>query len=262
MQITITTVMKKLPILFFLLLQAICIPVQGGDGSQLGSENLLSGFDTRQQVMGLSRPLDVSVLVGPHFYLGEADYEAKFLDWWTFPAVDVAVTYWLTKCFAIGGSVEYRSYKGLGFWDSKKATFGYDASDPFYGNTSYVKTRGSYLNLYFNGSMDVTRYYHMDVRDEFRLVAYAGIGMAIATQAKIHRGVWSFQAGLRSQWTLDPHWCLEATICGHLISDDFDGEYAPVKEHNIPVDGALSLLFGITYRFHKNYGFKFFQIMK
>ena len=98
--------MKKLFFVFLLLSQLFCVSAQGG-----GSKDIhLLGFASDLQFVGFAQPLDVSVLVGPHFYLGEYDWNAKFVDWWTFPAVDVAVTYWLTKTFAIGGSVGYRQY--------------------------------------------------------------------------------------------------------------------------------------------------------
>lgn len=194
-----------------------------------------------------SHSMDFGVSVGTSFYMGEYDWEAGFKDWWTFPAVNLSATYWMTRCIGVGGDLFYRKYKGLGSPNDPKSTFG-KLGDPMYGSTAFSQATGSYMGFVANGCLDVTRLFHWDVRGEFRFVMFVGAGAVVAMKAATHAKDWTAQGGFRSQWKLNERWDLDAVITGSLISDKFDGEYGSVSDNNIPIDGTISLLIGFTYK--------------
>lgn len=194
-----------------------------------------------------SHSMDFGVSVGTSFYMGEYDWEAGFKDWWTFPAVNLSATYWMTRCIGVGGDLFYRKYKGLGSPDDAKATF-CKSGDPMYGSTAFSQATGSYMGVVANGCLDITSLFHWDVRGEYRLVMFVGGGLVVATKAATHAKDWMAQGGFRSQWKLNERWDLDAVVTGSLISDKFDGEYGAVSDNNIPIDGTITLLIGFTYK--------------
>lgn len=191
--------------------------------------------------------LDLGFSVGTCLYMGEYDWEAGFKDWWSFPALDLSATYWVTRCIGVGGDVFFRKYKGLGSPEDTKATFG-RSGDPMYDGTVYSQATGSYMGFVANGCLDVTRLFHWDVRGEFRFVMFVGAGAVVAMKAATHAMDWTAQGGFRGQWKLTDQWDLDAIVTGSLISDKFDGEYGPVSDNNIPIDGTMAFLLGITYK--------------
>lgn len=210
------------------------------------SDTALFGLVVTQGNTMSYHPFDFGFSFGTSMYMGEYDYKASFKDWWTFPALNFSATYWATHCVGVGADIYFRKYKGLGHGNDLDATFNHAAEK--YGSTDFYQATGSYMGIIANGCLDVTRLFHWDVRRQYRLVMFAGAGAVIATKSANSSAGWTLQGGFRNHWRLNNHWDLDAILSGSLVSDKFDGEYAPVNEKNIPVDGTLAFLIGFTYK--------------
>lgn len=204
----------------------------------------------------LGQNWELSVGLGTQFYLGEEDWEAKFLDWWTFPSIDVNLSKWITPIFGFGIDVAGIRFKGLGpnGGDNTFATAG-DAND---AKTGYAINKGWYLNPNFNLNINLVNLFAGYRPDrKYNLIAEVGAGAAISLGWT--KTVWAttMNARLRNQIKLSDKLKLDITLGGALVGDDFDGEsYAtsvaagtPVPD-NIGLDGIFGVTGGITYAFN------------
>ena len=190
------------------------------------------------------------------FYLGEEDWEAKFLDWWTFPAIDVNLSKWITPIFGFGIDLSggrFKGESGVGY-DVTFATAG-DAVDP---NTGYAINKGWYLNPNFNLNVNLVNLFAGYRPDrKYNLIAELGAGAAISLGWT--KTIWAttMNARLRNQIKLNDKLKLDITLGGAFVGDDFDGESyaatvatgAPVND-NIGLDGIFGVTGGITYAFN------------
>lgn len=200
----------------------------------------------------------LSFSVGPQFYIGEYDYFADFIDWWTFPSIDLTLTKWASPNFGVGFGATFSPYKGLSVVGEKSATF-YSDSDPLYttkDDVVYLQNTGSYMSVNFYGCFNLTNLLGGYVDDRpFYLEAFMGGGLLFAFTDVTRFGA-AFQMGLRNQWMIGKRWSIDATLRGSLIADDFDGESWSnasqrnnEKVDNFPLDGVFSAMLGATYRF-------------
>lgn len=208
----------------------------------------------------LANNWELSFSTGPQFYIGEYDWEADFLDWWTFPTFDFSITKWSSPLFGVGFGLSYNRYKGLTVAGDTEATF-FSSDDEPYKNTGYVTSKGGYIGMTFYGALDVTNLFRGEYRPESRyhLVAYFGGGLLIAVQTDVSQTGAAFQLGLRNQWMLNDRWSIDATLRGSFVSDGFDGEgwhnaaqRAGDNSDNFLWDGAFGVMVGASYRFGFN----------
>lgn len=201
----------------------------------------------------------LSFSVGPQFYIGEYDYYADFIDWWTFPSFDLTLTKWASPVFGVGFGLTYSRYTGLSAVGDKSTTF-YDADDPLYTTGShgvYQQNTGSYMSMNFYGSLNLTNLFggdYVDVRPYYLEVFFGG-GLLFAFTDVTQLGA-AFQLGLRNQWMIGDRWSIDATLRGSLIADEFDGkswlnndQRNGVNSDNFPLDGVFGAMIGVTYRF-------------
>lgn len=200
---------------------------------------------------------ELSFSMGPQFYIGEYDWEADFIDWWTFPTFDVTLTKWASPLFGVGFGLSYNRYKGLTVKGDTEATF-YSSDDPVYKNTNWVVSKGGYLSVNFYGTLNLTNIfrggYSPDKR--YQLEAYFGGGLLFAMPSDVEKMGAAFQAGLRNQWMINDRWSIDATLRGSVVSEEFDGEgwrnadqRAGKHSDNFPMDGVFGVMVGATYRF-------------
>ena len=203
----------------------------------------------------LGQNWEVSVGLGTQFYLGEEDWQAKFLDWWTFPAIDVNLSKWITPIFGFGIDVAGIRFKGLGpnGGDNTFATAG-DAVDA----SGLAINKGWYLNPNFNLNISLVNLFAGYRPDrKYNLIAEVGAGAAISLGWT--KTVWAttMNARLRNQIKLNDKLKLDITLGGAFVGDDFDGEsYATSvaegtpNNDNIGLDGIFGVTGGITYAFN------------
>ena len=204
----------------------------------------------------LGQNWEVSVGLGTQFYLGEEDWQAKFLDWWTFPAIDINLSKWITPIFGFGVDLaggRFKGEAGVG-GDNTFATAG-DAVD---ANTGYAINKGWYLNPNFNLNINVVNLFAGYRPDrKYNLIAEVGAGAAISLGWT--KTVWAttMNARLRNQFTVNDKLKVNLTLGGAFVGDDFDGEsYATSvaggtpNNDNIGLDGIFGVTAGINYAFN------------
>lgn len=204
----------------------------------------------------LGQNWEVSVGLGTQFYLGENDWQAKFLDWWTFPAIDVNLSKWITPVFGFGidlGGGRFKGESGVGN-DVTFATAG-DAVD---ANTGKAINKGWYLNPNFNLNINVVNLFAGYRPDrKYNLIAEVGAGAAISLGWT--KTVWAttMNARLRNQFSINDKLKINLTLGGAFVGDDFDGEsYATSvaggtpNNDNIGLDGIFGVTAGVNYAFN------------
>ena len=191
-------------------------------------------------------PVDFSFAFGISAYMGEYDRDATFQDWWTFPALNFSVSYWLTHCFGIGADVVFNKCRGLSIAGDDRATFG--GSDALYGDGYFVQVTGSYMGFAANGYFDMSRLLTLGAMDTYRLVAFLGAGGVFTVKSEHRKAGFMVHTGIRNHWILNTHWDFDANIHLSFISDKFDGEHGPMSEHNIPFDIVPCVTLGLTYK--------------
>lgn len=200
---------------------------------------------------------EIGLSVGPSFYIGEEDWHANFLDWWSVPAVDLTITKWASPLLGLSLGFSYRPYKGLSPVGDDNCTF-YSDSDKQYKDLNYVSSTGGYLSMNVYGSFSISNliYGGYDESRRFNLVGFVGAGLLMAVQTDVTQFGAAMQLGLRNQWMLNKRWSIDATLSGSLIAEDFDGkgwsnhdQRNHIDADNFPLDGAFSALVGVTYRF-------------
>ena len=204
----------------------------------------------------LGQNWEVSVGLGTQFYLGEEDWQAKFLDWWTFPAIDLNLSKWITPIFGFGVDLAGGRFKGIGpvGGDNTFATAG-DAVD---ATTGGAINKGWYLNPNFNLNVNVVNLFAGYRPDrKYNLIAEMGAGAAISLGWT--KTVWAttMNARLRNQFTVNDKLKVNLTLGGAFVGDDFDGEsYATSvaggtpNNDNIGLDGIFGVTAGINYAFN------------
>ncbi|KWW31698.1 MAG: major outer membrane protein OmpA [bacterium P3] len=258
---------KKILLLFAVALAAsVSAQVQPGSTSSQTTTHDSRSVTTTSYQMELVRTnrfannWELSFSLGPQFYIGEYDWEADFIDWWTFPSFDVTLTKWASPLFGVGFGLSYSRYKGLSVVGDADATF-YDADDKIYttkdGHT-YIQSKGGYLSMNFYGTLNLTNIFGGGYKPErrYQLEAYMGGGLLLAVHTDVTQFGVAFQAGLRNQWMINDRWSIDATLRGSLVSEDFDGEgwdnsdqRSGNKVDNFPLDGVFGVMVGATYRF-------------
>ncbi len=203
----------------------------------------------------LGQNWELSVGLGTQFYMGEVDWKAKFIDWWTFPAIDLNLSKWITPVFGFGVDVAGIRFKGLGYVgaDNTFATAG-DAVDA----SGYAINKGWYLNPNFNLNVSLVNLFAGYRPDrKYNLIAELGAGAAISLGWS--KTVWAttMNARLRNQIKLSDKLKLDITLGGALVGDDFDGQsYATSvaggtpQDDNIGLDGIFGVTGGLTYAFN------------
>ena len=204
----------------------------------------------------LGQNWEVSVGLGTQFYLGEEDWQEKFLDWWTFPAIDLNLSKWITPIFGFGVDLAGGRFKGAGpvGGDNTFAT----AGDAVSANTGRAINKGWYLNPNFNLNVNVVNLFAGYRPDrKYNLIAEMGAGAAISLGWT--KTVWAttMNARLRNQFTVNDKLKVNLTLGGAFVGDDFDGEsYATSvaggtpNNDNIGLDGIFGVTAGINYAFN------------
>ncbi len=200
---------------------------------------------------------EVGLSVGPSIYIGEYDYEANFLDWWSVPAVDLTFTKWASPLLGLSLGFSYHPYKGLRTAGDDNCTY-YSDSDKQYKSTGWYSMKGGYLSMNIYGSFSISNliYGGYDENRTFNLVGFVGVGMLMAVQTDVTQFGAAMQLGFRNQWMLSKRWSIDATLSGSFIAEDFDGkgwsntsQRAGDKADNFPLDGAFTAMIGASYRF-------------
>lgn len=204
----------------------------------------------------LGQNWEVSVGLGTQFYLGEEDWQAKFLDWWTFPAIDVNLSKWITPIFGFGIDLAGGRFKG-------EAGVGNDvtfatAGDAVDANTGYAINKGWYLNPNFNLNVNLVNLFAGYRPDrKYNLIAEVGAGAAISLGWT--KTVWAttMNARLRNQFSVNDKLKINLTLGGAFVGDDFDGESFATSvaegtpnNDNIGLDGIFGVTAGINYAFN------------
>ena len=203
----------------------------------------------------LGQNWELSVGLGTQFYLGENDWQAKFLDWWTFPAIDVNLSKWITPVFGFGVDVAGIRFKGLSNV-GEDVTFA-KAGDPV-DASGHAINKGWYLNPNFNLNINLVNLFAGYRPDrKYNLIAELGAGAAVTLSNP--KTIWAttMNARLRNQIKLSDKLKLDITLGGALVGDDFDGQSyatsaaagAPVND-NIGLDGIFGVTGGLTYAFN------------
>lgn len=209
----------------------------------------------------LGQNWEVSVGLGTQFYMGEEDWgitgaKSKFLDWWTFPSIDVNLSKWITPIFGFGIDIAGIRFKGLGPVGGDN-TFA-KAGDAVDANTGLAINKGWYINPNFNLNISLVNLFAGYRPDrKYNLIAELGAGAAVTLSNP--KTIWAttMNARLRNQFKLSEKLKLDITIGGALVGDDFDGESyatsaaagAPVAQ-NIGLDGVFSATAGLNYAFN------------
>lgn len=204
----------------------------------------------------LGQNWEVSVGLGTQFYLGEMDWKANFLDWWTFPAIDVNLSKWITPVFGFGidlGGGRFKGESGVG----NDVTFS-TAGDAVDANTGLAINKGWYLNPNFNLNINVVNLFAGYRPDrKYNLIAELGAGAAISLGW--NKTVWAttMNARLRNQFSINDKLKINLTLGGAFVGDDFDGEsYATSvaggapNNDNIGLDGIFGVTAGVNYAFN------------
>ena len=206
----------------------------------------------------LGQNWELSVGLGTQFYLGETDWETSFLNWWTFPAIDVNLSKWITPIFGFGIDLGGGRFKGLSAPGNNNtfATAG-DAIDPAHG---HAINKGWYLNPNFTLNVSLVNLFAGYRPDrKYNLVAEVGAGAAISLGWT--KTVWAttMNARLRNQFAVNDKLKIDLTLGGGLVGDDFDGESYAVSvaggtpnNDNIGLDGIFGVTAGVTYAFNFN----------
>lgn len=259
------SVMKK----FYLILVAMSVMAfANAQGNQTtvtqtnadGSVHTITTTTYEKQTVSsthFSNNWEIGLSVGPSFYIGEYDYKANILDWWSIPAVDLTITKWASPLLGLSMGFSYHPYKGLRFANDDNCTY-YSSSDKQYKNTEWYSMKGGYLSMNIYGSFSISNliYGGYDENRTFNLVGFIGAGMLMAVQTDVTQFGAAMQIGLRNQWMLNKRWSIDATLSGSLIAEDFDGkgwsntsQRAGVSADNFPLDGAFTAMIGASYRF-------------
>lgn len=203
----------------------------------------------------LGQNWEVSVGLGTQFYLGENDWQTSFLNWWTFPAIDVNLSKWITPIFGFGIDLGGGRFKGLGGVgaDNTFSTAG-DAVDA----SGFAINKGWYLNPNFNLNINVVNLFAGYRPDrKYNLIAEVGAGANISLGWT--KTVWAttMNARLRNQFTINDKLKVNLTLGGAFVGDDFDGEsYATSvaagtpNNDNIGLDGIFGVTAGVNYAFN------------
>ena len=205
----------------------------------------------------LGQNWEVSVGLGTQFYMGENDWRANFLDWWTFPAIDVNLSKWITPIFGFGIDLGGIRFKGVYPTGSDK-TFSSAGDATLASDATYSINKGWYLNPNFNLNISLVNLFAGYRPDrKYNLIAEVGAGAAISLGWT--KTVWAttMNARLRNQFAVNDKLKINLTLGGAFVGDDFDGEsYATsvaagsAQADNIGLDGIFGVTAGINYAFN------------
>ena len=203
----------------------------------------------------LGQNWELSVGLGTQFYMGECDWKANFIDWWTFPAIDVNLSKWITPIFGFGIDLGGGRFKGLaGVGETVTFATAGDAVDA----SGFAINKGWYINPNFNLNISLVNLFAGYRPDrKYNLVAELGAGAAISLGW--NKTVWAttMNARLRNQFAVNDKLKINLTLGGALVGDDFDGQsYATSvaggtpQADNIGLDGIFGVTAGINYAFN------------
>ena len=211
--------------------------------------------------------------LGTQLYYGDNDWKvAKKTEMFTFPAIDLYLTKWISPSFGVGLGANYSKFKGLYLKEPGKSNDPRSSHANFKPNspTDYLKStvenralayqKGSYLDLFALAHADLTTIFGGYKPDRFyNLDAYAGGGIILGFSESGNVPSATFNTGLINTFRLTEQLRLMLNVRGAVVGDDFDGEsYLDEGSQkgwklNHKLDGVFGATLGLAYNIGKEY---------
>ena len=211
--------------------------------------------------------------LGTQLYYGDNDWKvAKKTEMFTFPAIDLYLTKWISPSFGVGLGANYSKFKGLYLKQLGKSNDPRESHANFRPNspTDYLKStvetralayqKGSYLDLFALAHADLTTIFGGYKPDRFyNLDAYAGGGVILGFSESGNVPSATFNTGLINTFRLGDQLRLMLNVRGALVGDDFDGEsYLDEGSQqgwklNHKLDGIVGATLGLAWNIGKEY---------
>lgn len=227
---------------------------------------LFAGIHAYAQVENrFSRHLELDLGLGTALYYGENDWKvANKLEMFTFPAIDLYLTGWVSPVFGIGIGVNGAPFKGLyqsaagdGVNFRPSTLTYYKNAGSKYEAEKLAVQAGSYLDISFLAHLDLMNVFGgSNTSRLFDIDAFAGGGCIFGFSDSGNNHDITINAGLMNSLRLSQRLRLWLNVRGAIVPDFFDGESylkEPTKTHMF-TNQKLDYLFGTTIGISFNFG--------
>ena len=219
---------------------------------------------------------ELSAGIGTQMYYGDNDWKVakRVPEMFTFPAIDLYLTKWISPSFGVGIGANWSKFKGLyqttpGKSNNPRATNAnfrpdkvtyYNDADKIYESQHLALQAGSYLDVFALAHANLMNMFGGYKPDRFfQTDAYAGGGVIYGFSESGNVPSATFNAGLINTFRLSQQLRLMLNIRGALVGDDFDGEsYLEEGSNegwklNNKLDGIFGATIGLSYSIGKEY---------
>jgi len=192
---------------------------------------------------------------GVQSYMGDNDWKANFIDYFTAPAVEIYAGKWFTPVWGFHFGMNGYRVSGLGvnsaYYNTEKTYTGSDGkrywAQNCYDIGMFVIGDCNLINL-FGGNR---------LKSVYDLTAGIGAGylLGFAPEYFVHSPMVCFE--LNNQFNITKHFGMYLKLAGNMVCDQFDGEGGCLSDRNgsttyirnTPIDALFSATIGATFAF-------------
>lgn len=246
--------MKKLFLTIACLVSALAAFAETGSASDTREIKVIEETkdSTLLFVNKFSKNWEVSLYLGAQNFLAEYTRFNTLNDMWC-PAIDFNINKWASPSWGLGLGANVAGYKGLYYFDDKKAIFARPDDPAYEKDKGFYMASGSYGNVFVKAMFNATNLLGRYKPDRvFELTGYLGGGVLFPMCKVNYSSVGaSLNAGLNFQFHVSKRVLLGFSVRGALYSDGFNGiSYMTSPDNNnISLDGMIGATAGVSYRF-------------